>query len=167
MTEERVSAPHPATGRGMKIALAASLALNLGIAGVVGGSLIVGALHHDRPMMVRDLGFGPFTDALSPEDRAALRASFLAEAGDFRAARREVRAEFAAFLAALRADPFDAEALRVVMAQQNARARDRMELGQRLLADRLAAMPPEARLAFADRLEARLSRNRGDRPAGD
>ena len=42
---------------------------------------------------VRDLGFGPFTEALNREDRAALRQAFLAKAPDLRQARQRVRAQ--------------------------------------------------------------------------
>jgi hypothetical protein len=55
----------PGTSRGVKIALALSVALNLAVAG-----LAVGAwLSDDGPRrgMPRDLGFGPFSEALDPK----------------------------------------------------------------------------------------------------
>jgi uncharacterized membrane protein len=148
-------------GRGLKIALALSLGLNLLIAGVVIGTLIGGAGR--PPGEVRDLGFGPFAEALSPEDRAALRQAFLAEAPDLRGMRRAMRSDMAGLLAALRADPFDPAALRAALDAQDARAQGRLDLGKRLLADRLIALTPAERAAFADRLQAAMTHGRGHR----
>jgi hypothetical protein len=58
----------------------------------------------------------------------------------------------------LRADPFDAEALRNVVANQGDRMAARLALGQDLILARIAAMTPAERAAFADRLERRLER---------
>lgn len=147
----------------MRVALVTSLALNLAVVGIVAG-LAFGAFGPRADgAMVRDLGFGPFTEALSDEDRAALRRAFIAETraeGGFREGRRAMRADFDALLAILRAEPFDPDALAAVMARQEARNRDRLGLGQRLLTDRIAAMTPEDRRAFADRLERALTRRR-------
>jgi uncharacterized membrane protein len=164
-------APRSGGGRALRIALAVSLALNLAVAGVVGGTLLAGVGHPPRPV-VRDLGFGPFGQALSADDRAALRAAFEAEAPDMRRMRREVRADLARLLAALRAEPFDAAALRAALEAQGAHARERLDLGQRLLADRLIAMSVAERQAYADRLQAAQARGRGeggraDRGPGD
>ena len=59
-------------------------------------------------------------------------------------------------LVLLRADPYDAAAVEALMARQSERARERLELGQRVLAKRLAAMSPAERAAYADRLESQL-----------
>jgi hypothetical protein len=90
MSETSVVKPQ---SRALRIALAVSVALNLAVVGLFAGM----ALHHggfgpDRDG-VRDLGFGPFTEALSREDRAALRQAFLAKAPDLRQARREMMAD--------------------------------------------------------------------------
>jgi hypothetical protein len=105
---------------------------------------------------VRDIGFGPLTAALSPDDRAALGRAFRNETVGM----RDMRAEVGQLLAALRSDPFDEAALRTAIAAQDARGRTRLELGQRLLADRLIAMTPPERTAFADRLEHITERGR-------
>lgn len=163
MTEPHTSAARPAAPRWMRLALALSLALNLGVAGVVGGSLLHDARKEPRPVPVRDLGFGPFSEALSPEDRAALRRAFVAEAPDFRDAWRQMRGEFGAVLDALRAEPFDPGVLAAVLERQNTRTGEMLSLGQRLIFDRVAAMTPDERLAFADRLEKSMSRKPGRR----
>lgn len=146
------------TSKKLRWALAVSVALNLGVAGMV-----IGARFHDGGMrggFARELNFGAFTEALSPQDRDALRAAFLAKAPELRAARRQMRADMAAVLTALRADPFDAGALKSALDVQNQRLASQLDLGQGLLQDFLLTLTPEARLAFADRLEDRLRHGR-------
>lgn len=148
----------------MRILLAVSLTLNLAVLGMVGGAVL---RSHDgrHPLPVRDLGFGAFDGALSPEDRQELRRAFVDEGPDFRGARRAMRQDFSEILAALRADPFDPGALQAVLDRQNARGAEFFAFGQKLIFDRIAGMEPEARRAFADRLEQNLTRKhgRGDR----
>lgn len=153
------------TGRGLRIALGISVALNLAVAGMVAGALLRDGGPKGR--MVRDLDFGPFTEALSADDRAALRRDFLQRAPDMRDIRRQMGADLQAFLGLLRQEPFDAAALVAVMENQQGRMARRIELGQELLAERLAAMTPAERAAFADRLERRLTRGRDGAGRGD
>ncbi|MES2968240.1 MAG: periplasmic heavy metal sensor [Pseudomonadota bacterium] len=148
----------PSNGRGLRIALAVSVAINLAILGLAAGAMLGGGPHE---RMVRDLDFGPFTEALSEGDRAALRRDFFRGSPDLMDMRRQMKGDLEAVLAALRADPFDAEALRDVMARQRSRMADRLDLGQTLIFDRVAAMDAAERAAFADRLERRLLRGAG------
>ena len=67
----------------------------------------------------------------------------------------------AAGLAVLRAEPFDAGAFAEVLDRQNARAAARQQRGQEILVSYVAAMSPEGRAAFADRVAEALER--GDR----
>lgn len=148
-------------GRGLRIALAVSVALNLAVVGVVaGGAWRMGG--EGRPSAsVRDLGFGPFAVALNDEDRRELRRAFLRLAPDLRETRTAMRADLAAVLAALRAEPFSPDSLRSALDRATARTAERLALGQELIFDRIAAMSPDARRAFADRLEQGMSRGRG------
>ena len=160
-TPTPVQEPASKTSKGLRWALAASLAVNLAVAG-----LVIGArFHHDGPPggFARELNFGAFTEALSREDRDLLRAAVIAKAPDMRAARRQMRADMAAVLTALRAEPFDATALETALTVQNQRMASQLELGQSLLREFLLKMSPEARSTFADRLEDRL-RKGGDKP---
>lgn len=141
-------------GKGLRIALAVSVALNLLIVGVVAGAMLREG--GPRGRMMGELDFGPFAEALTGEDRAALRRAFVERAPDMRDMRRQMRADFQGLLAALRAEPFDAAALRAAMAGQAERMAERLQLGQELMVERLEAMSPEARAQFADRLEERL-----------
>lgn len=154
------------SGRGLRIALAISLALNLAVLGVFAGAMLRDG-HGMRGSMVRDLGFGPFTEALSREDRRAMRESLFARAPEIREARRLQRADVEGLVALLRAEPFDAVAFAARMAEQQVRMERQLRLGQEVLQDRVAQMSPEARRGFADRLEAGLSRGRnGSRMGG-
>lgn len=145
------STPTPRSGRGVKIALAISVALNLAVAGLVLGAWA--SDHGPRKGMPRDLGFGPFSEALSPEDRRALRKAFMDQAPDFRTTREAARAEFVTLLATLRATPFDPAALTAALTAIETRNADRLDLGRTLIETRLVQMSEADRLAFADRLE--------------
>jgi|LauGreDrversion4_2_1035121.scaffolds.fasta_scaffold441346_2 uncharacterized membrane protein len=151
--------PRSKPGRGLRIALAISLAFNLAVVGLVAGAML-----RDGPgmrgAMVRDLGFGPFTEALSREDRRAMRESLFERAPEIREARRLQRADVEGLVALLRAEPFDAVAFAARMAEQQVRMERQLRLGQEVLQDRVAQMSPEERRGFADRLEAGLSRGR-------
>lgn len=141
-------------GRGVRIALGVSVALNLLVVGLVAGAVLRDGGPRER--MVRDLDFGPFTEALSREDRAALRRAFLQRSPGMQDMRQQMRQDFRALLAALRAEPFDPDALRGVLVNQQARMAERVSLGQELMLERLSVMAPQERAAFADRLEQRL-----------
>lgn len=146
------------SGKGVRIALAVSVALNLLIVGLVAGAVLRDG--GPRGRMLGDLEFGPFTEALTPEDRAALRQEFVRQMPDMRDMRRQMRTDFAALLDALRAEPFDAAAVRGLIEAQSQRMTGRLAVGQDLLVARIGAMTPEARADFADRLESRLRRGR-------
>ncbi len=144
------------SGRGLRWALGISLALNLAVVGMVAGAMLRDG-HGMRGSMVRDLGFGPFTEALSREDRRALRQALFERAPEIRQARQQRQEDLQALVAILRAEPFDAAALAAAMAEQEARMVGQLRLGQTVLQERIAAMTPEARRGFAERLEDGLS----------
>jgi uncharacterized membrane protein len=141
----------------MKVLLAVSLAMNLGVLGLVGGAALRGAGDRGRPD-VRDIGFGPFSDALSPQDRQELRRAFLRDGGNPRAMRQMMRAEVGTLLQVLRTEPLQEAGVRAAFSQFLQRGQERLELGQRLLADRIIAMSPDDRARFADRLEEVMAR---------
>lgn len=156
----------PRAGRKTRIALILSLTLNLLILGVIAGAAIG---HHRRAAHggARDVGFSPFTGALEREDRAALRGAFLAAMPDARERRQAARQDFDRLAEALRADPWDRALVTEVLARHGARTAERLELGHRLLIERIAAMTPAARAAFADRIEAGFRRGPADRRDDD
>lgn len=155
-------------GTGMKpwlrAVLVVSLGLNLLVAGIVGGRLLTWDRHHRHDAARLEQYGGPLTRALSQEDREEIG----------RAMRRAIRADrearaaqggdmFAALIADLRADPFDRAAVAAHMARQRGHFSERLSLGQGILLDRLEQMGPEARAAFADRLQEGLERHRRGR----
>jgi uncharacterized membrane protein len=154
--------PEPPTPsrRGLKIALAVSVALNLGVAGMIAGALINGG--GPGRGMPHDLSFGPFSEAFSPDDRRALRQGLMDRASDFRSNSREAKAEFETLLATLRASPFDPAAMQSALAAIEVRTAGRLELGRTLIENRIVEMSDADRLAFAERLEAGLRRKKRD-----
>lgn len=162
----KTTSPQPAepAGRWLRLALGLSLALNLAVAGGVGGVMLKSRGSDHRAPMARDLGFGPFSAALTAQDRAALRAAYREHAPDYRATRRDMQKDFTDVLTALRAEPFDAAALGTALAHQQARASDRLALGQALISDHIANMTTADRRSFADRLETNLTRHKAPRP---
>ena len=163
---ETQSVLKPNSGKGLRIALALSVAVNLAVLGLVAGVML-----RDGPgmrgAMVRDLGFGPYTEALRPEDRKELRRALFEKAPEIRETRRLMHEDMQALLGLLRAEPFDGAAFRNRMEAQHERMEHQLQLGQNLLQDFLAAMPADERRAFADRLEAGLRhhKDREDRDA--
>ena len=160
------TAPQPSV-RWVRLGLAISLAINLGIAGIVTGAMFRGGGPMHNGPVARDLGFGPFTEALSKEDRAELRRGFLAKLPEMRDGRRAMREELGALLAQLRATPFDAAGLRAAFDRQNERNAKRLLLGQQLIFNLVVGMTDQARQDFAGRLEQSLAKGvkRRDDPA--
>lgn len=154
-TVQPASAPAPGTGRSIRIALAVSVALNLGVMGVVGGAMLKGGPGHHGPM-VRDVGFGFFSEALTPDQREELRQRFVAGNPRVLSEWSAMRDDAVAVLQAMRSTPFDPGALKAALDAQSQRMNDRLATGQSLIEDFLLAMPADQRTAFADRLEARM-----------
>ncbi len=156
------AAPDPAatfpTGRGVKIALAVSVALNLVIVGLVAGAMVKDAAFAGRGP--GSMGLGVFTEAFSRDDRRALRKALAAEAPSFRATRASAEAEYAALIAALRAEPFDEIAVKAALSRIAAATVTQLQLGREVIEAHLLAMPTADRLAFAKRLETRLDRRK-------
>jgi uncharacterized membrane protein len=141
------------------MALAVSLALNLAVGGfVLGHALSDGGPWRRGPhgSTVRDVGFGPMTEALNPADRTLLRDRLFARAPELREARRRTEADLAAQVAALSAQPFDEAALRAAFEAQHQHMAANLALAHEALIDFLVALPPEARLALAERLATRI-----------
>ena len=168
MTDAPTTIPTPPTPplppipsrRGLKIALAVSVALNLAVAGMVAGAWIRDGGHGRG--MPHHLSFGAFSEAFSADDRMALRRALLDRAPDFRASSKAAKAEFETLLAALRASPFDPAVLQKALAAVEARTAGRLELGRELIENRITQMTEADRLGFADRLEAGLRRKKRD-----
>lgn len=148
------------TPRMLKILLAISVTLNLIVAGVVVGAV----MRHPSPDDPgRNFVFGPFSGAMTKEDRREMREAFRAGAPEFRRVMGEMKGEFGEILGLLRADTFDAARFAAIIEGQRQRGDRMMALGQSVMAQHIEAMTPEARRAFADRLEHELARRHGPR----
>ncbi len=144
----------------MRLLLIASLAGNLLIAGIVAGAVLGEGERGPVPEFraARDLGPVPLVMALEREDRRALGRILRMDAQGNRMSREDMRAQFETLLAALRADPFQREAVAGFLTQQRKLAVARQEIGQSTLLERFSTMSLEERRAYADRLEGSLRR---------
>lgn len=139
-----------------KIVLVCSLALNLAIAGMVGGAMLSGRVG-DGPPRSFDLGLGAVARALTPEERRDIGRS-LRRDRDFR--NFDLRGRVANMVDAIKADPFDPNALRSLMAEQSARMADVQSRAQDAFVATISGMSAERRAQFADQLANELSRER-------
>lgn len=144
----------PKTRTWVRVLLIVSLSLNLLIVGIAAGSVyrLKGAREAGPPPSV---GMMLFRE-LSREDRRALRSDAQQRNSGFREARLK---EGAAVMEALRATPFDRDALQGVLEMQ---AVDREAFQRRIQAawlSRVDEMSDEERAAYADRLQERMSRD--------
>jgi len=165
MTGEKPRARVP---RWMKALLAVSLALNLAVAGALGGIALRRAA--DPPVLAQW--------RMGPEAGVSLRHALAALPEDARQAMRaEWRAQMRAdrdtaatgpgtaeVLALLRAETLDTDALRAAFDAPQARLQAASEAGAGLLVAQLAEMDVDARRAYADRLAERLERRLRGRP---
>ena len=70
-----------------------------------------------------------------------------------------LREDLTETLSALRMIPSVPDEMRALMLRRSQRTAERLDLGQELLLDRISEMTSAERAAFADRLEARLTRD--------
>lgn len=142
-----------------RVVLIVSLALNLAVLGLVGGAFVSGKFGGDRPGRI-DFGLGPVARALTSDDRRAIGRALRQD----RALRGyDFRAQMVAVTAALRAEPYDGAMMQSLLEDQAARLGQVQARAQLAVLDRIAAMSPDDRRAFADRLDAELARARPPR----
>lgn len=149
--------------RWMAIVLTLSLAFNLAIAGLVVGAWLgrEGAGRADRgaeARVERLLGRTPFVAALAPHERRAVLAELRERADPLARNRAELRQRLEAVLETLRAEELDRARLEALIAEQRMLGVRRMEMGEAVLIDRIAAMSLGERRAYADRLDRSIQR---------
>lgn len=136
--------------------LMASLAVNLLVAGAVGGWFASkGPPGRDRdqfPGSARSVMGEPFVRALPQVERDAVAEALKDELPRLRENRVALRSRFEALLSALTAEKFDADAFRLLLAEQRSVALRRQEIGEAILIDRLQAMSLQERTDYAERL---------------
>lgn len=143
-------------GRLWRIVLVCSLALNLAVAGLVIGSLAAGRLG-DGPPRSFDLGIGPVARALTQQERRHIGHSLRQD----RVLRGfDLHGRVSNMVVALKAEPFDPDLLRSLLADQNARTAEVQSKAQAAFLDVILGMAPDRRRAFADQLADELSKAR-------
>ncbi|MEM9756769.1 MAG: periplasmic heavy metal sensor [Pseudomonadota bacterium] len=150
----------PKPGRGLRIALIVSLALNLLIVGAIAGLVLNAGGRRpggDNPGF-RAIGLGPVLPALPREDRRALFHRLGESRADLARQSRPLGDAMVSFVEALRAEPFDRDAAAMALDAQRRHGAALQEQGHEILLDQLDAMTAEARAEMADRLEASLRR---------
>lgn len=155
--------------RWMRTVLVVSLALNLGVAGVVGGAALRwggGSDGRSAPFSTAapgDLSFRTAISALPDADRQALRRQ-MRDTRPGRSAAPVSTSDAAtdAVIAALRAPDFNPQVVTQALTAPVLRAQRFAAQGHDLLVARIAAMTFADRQAYADRLAAELA-NRPDR----
>jgi hypothetical protein len=103
--------------------------------------------------------------ALEPQERHEIGKALRAD----RSLRNfDLRGRVDDMVVALQAEPFDPDALRVLMAEHSDRMQDLQSNAQDALMDQIIAMTPERRTIFADQLREEMSKARPprDRPSG-
>lgn len=152
--------PDPTSGpmrRSMRFLLIGSLAVNLLVLGLVAGALIRGPDGFRAPRGV-DLALGPIVQALATEDREAIRAELRGREALQLRPMRDRNALISALLVALRAETYDPAAVEAALNVPRDRALAVQQAVQLSLLNRISAMTPAARLAFADRLADEMGR---------
>ncbi|WP_051588231.1 periplasmic heavy metal sensor [Actibacterium mucosum] len=153
------SSKQPRAGRGLRIALVASLAVNLLVVGLVLG---VAANRNDPRQAGRVppelLNYGPLMKVLDEDNRTKLQQSLHGQRDEIRQARREVRKGFHDLVSALRAEPFDPKAVERIMTAQEARVNGQVTKVRAQLLLQLTEMTAEDRAALADRMQQALKR---------
>lgn len=143
-----------------RIVLVVSLAVNVAVAGLVIGAVLKhGPRDHDRrPPKSEILSYGPYTSALTEDDREVLLDRLIGAHGEILDNRRAVKADFKRLLDAVRADPYDPDMTASILRDQQARVQKQIDLVSRVLLEQLTEMSAEEREEFADRLERVLRR---------
>lgn len=156
--------PQARPSRLWRVVLVLSLALNLAVIGVVVGSAASGRWG-DGPPRSFDLGLGPIARALEPQERRAIGRKLREDRSlrDF-----DLRDRVNRVVAALQADPFEADVLRALLAEQSERITAVQATAQEVVVEQITAMTPERRRAFADQVLEEMSRARSlrDRSSG-
>ncbi|HID67437.1 MAG TPA: periplasmic heavy metal sensor [Roseibacterium sp.] len=160
MSETNSIGGEPRNGRGTKIALAISLALNLAIVGLVAGAVLGrgGSGGHGGSPALRSLGLGPFVMALSHGDRTELRDRIAGRSAPLREERRAIGRSLRVVQEALLADPFDRATAEAAFESSRGRVLSLQEAGHTALLDQIETMTMAERVELAEQLTRAMGR---------
>ena len=147
------AAPAGKAPRWMRVLLVVSLALNLLVVGLVAGSVLGKTRSGSRGAEAHEFQRHPLIGALAREDRREVMQQLRRDNGQPREHAKALRTRFRAYLEALRADAFDADAVGQLLKEQRASMGNWQDGVDGILLQTLSDMTPEERLAYADRLE--------------
>lgn len=150
--------------------LVVSLALNLAVVGIVGGAFIAHKrFDDDDGPRVSDRFGTPYIKALTRDDRRAVGRAIrdgYRKGGYSPVSSKQL---YQQTLEVLRAENFDVEAFGAVLREIDRSSEGWRDLARDQLVTRVAAMSPEARARYADKLEHEMTRGprKGDKKHGD
>lgn len=161
MTETTETGGEPGTGRQkagtpgwIKLLLVVSLALNLLVAGLAAGFILRGPPSSGFFAGVPVDGIRSFQRAMPDSERAALRRDLRARSGEFRRLRADMQQMREQLLAELSREPFSEQEFRAVIDRQAELLQAAGLTLRDVLTARVAAMDPQTRAEFAQRLRA-------------
>lgn len=137
----------------MKLLLVASLALNLAVAGLVGGLALRGPLGEARPQFAAGDGLILMHRALPDGPRRELGRAFFHRRGELRALRDEMERLRRELPGLLVAEPFDMDAVRGNLQTQSERLGVAGQEALQLLTETIATLSEQERREFADNLK--------------
>lgn len=153
MTDASPPAAGGAGSRRLKVALIASLALNLLIVGAVAGTMWGMKKHHPRAPSVRgeDFGLMSITRDLPPERRKELRKQLRDDRASLRPLIEEIRAARREAADRLAAEPFDRAALESAIAAVAEKQRALRQAAVTAFVGHAERLTPEERRLLAER----------------
>ncbi|WP_298494651.1 periplasmic heavy metal sensor [uncultured Maritimibacter sp.] len=161
--------PRSGTPKWVKVLLAASLALNLMVLGLVCGTWFsegpLGRSHGPREVRERvDPAMGPFGRVLPEPYRERAQDSLRDRAGTFGDNRAVLAAQLTEMISLLRSDDFDEASFRALMEAQSAFFTNRSDVGREVVIEQITTMSLEERETLAGKLEKGFGRVLGGGP---
>ena len=139
------------TPRWMKITLVVSLAANLGIAGMIGGAALHGP-EPDRTALSSPESITMLARAMPPKFQRALRETWRNRREEAHNDKRETGYLRNRLVNALRAEPYDVDAVRAVFADQNVMLSNLTLASQEAIIEQIDLMTPRDRQTYIRRL---------------
>ncbi len=167
MTSDNTAGLGRPAGFNLRVALMASLALNVLIVGAVAGALLVSRHHGWHPHGFKGAGLVGFARTLPPERGEALRQKLESNRATLEPLRMEEREARAAARSVLMTEPFDVEKFKAAL--ERAMDADVKEKRARmaLFAETAASLTPEERRQLHNWFEKRRKRYRRHRDEDD
>ncbi len=148
------------TATWVKIVLAVSIALNLAVAGIVGGAM----LRDHNPQAPSAEGVSILARAMPFKFQTQLRGAMRDRRAEFRADREAMRTLRANLIEALQAEPFEISAVETVLSNQRALTANLVVAGHSEVIAQIAAMDREDRARYVENLQKPPHRPHYSRP---